>query len=133
MRVVLDTNVLLSAALKPAGLEAQVVDRALGGTLQACVTQAVLDEYADVLKRDKFRAVRERAERLLAGMESCALRVQAGETVAAAMDEDDNRFLECAAAAQAEFLITGNLRHYPAGWGVTRIVNARGFTEATGR
>jgi putative PIN family toxin of toxin-antitoxin system len=129
MRVVLDTNVLLSACLKPAGLEAQVVDAALRGEIQACATQAVLDEYADVLHRDKFRACRERAEMLLAGMERCALRVEAGEAVTAAADEDDNRFLECAAAAGAEYLITGNLRHYPAAWGSMLVVNARGFIE----
>ena len=73
------------------------------------------------------------AELLLAGMEACALRVEATETISAATDEDDNRFLECAAAAHAEYLITGNLRHYPGSYGATQIVNARGFMKTTGR
>ena len=129
MRVVLDTNVLLSACLKPLGLEAQVVDQALGGIVEAYVTQAVLDEYADVLRRDKFRACRERAETILAGIERCAVHVTAGETATGASDEDDNRFLECAAAAGAVYLITGNLRHFPADWGSARVVNARQFRD----
>jgi putative PIN family toxin of toxin-antitoxin system len=129
MRVVLDTNVLLSACLKPSGLEAQVVGQALRGEIQACVTQAILDEYADVLGRDKFRAVRERAELLLGGIAGCALRVETSETLSAASDEDDNRFLECAAAARADYVITGNLRHYPPECGTTKVVNARGFVE----
>ena len=45
----------------------------------------------------------------------------------AASDEDDNRFLECAFSAEANYLITGNLRHYPDICGITRIVNARRF------
>ncbi len=129
VRVVLDTNVLLSACLKPQGLEAQVVDRALSGSVEACVTQAVLEEYADVLRRGKFSSVRERAEAILAGMERCAVRVTAGEAATGASDEDDNRFLECAAAGDAGYLITGNLRHYPAQWGRTRVVNAREFKD----
>ena len=132
VRVVLDTNVLLSACLKPEGLEARVVDMALAGEAQVCVTAEVFDEYRDVLRRDKFRACRERAEELLARMERCALTVEAGEVVTAASDDDDNRFLECAAAGHAEYLITGNLRHYPSEWGTARIVNARGF-YGTGR
>jgi putative PIN family toxin of toxin-antitoxin system len=131
MRVVLDTNVVLSACLKAEGLEARVVDMALRGEIQVCVTGEVVDEYADVLFRDKFRACRERAELLLAGIQNCAVKVFAAEAVTAASDEDDNRFLECAVAANAEYLITGNLRHYPSEWGLTRVVNARGFNERT--
>jgi predicted nucleic acid-binding protein len=55
------------------------------------------------------------------------VRFTAGEHLTAASDEDDNRFLECAAAAGAEYLVTGNLRHYPAAHGSTQVVNARGF------
>lgn len=128
VRVVLDTNVLLSACLKPEGLEAQLVARACDGDLQAFVTAEILAEYADVLRRDKFRAVRGRAEAILARIEAAARIVRSGATVTAAGDEDDNRFLECAEAAEAEYLITGNLRHYPTQWASTRIVNARGFT-----
>ena len=106
-----------------------MVDMALRGEIQVCVTKAVLDEYRDVLRRDKFRASIERAEELLAGMESRALLVVCEETVTAASDEDDNRFLECAAAGRAEYLISGNLRHYPAEWGSALVVNARGFID----
>lgn len=129
MRVVLDTNILISACLKPGGLEAQVVSMVRSGRIEACVTPEVLTEYRDVLLREKFRAVRERAEQLLAAFEACAVAVPPGEPVAAASDEDDNRFLECAASGNAAYLITGNLRHYPAAWTPTNIVNARSFID----
>ena len=51
-------------------------------------------------------------------------------TATEALDPDDNRFLECSEAAHAEFLITGNLKHYPKEYKNTRIVNARQFLEA---
>jgi putative PIN family toxin of toxin-antitoxin system len=44
-------------------------------------------------------------------------------------DADDSKFLECAEHAAADFLVTGNLRHFPASWKSTRIVNAREFTD----
>lgn len=130
VRVVLDTNVLISACLKPGGLEAGMVGMALDGRVEACVTAEVWAEYEDVLLREKFRAMRGAAEGMLAALASRVVRVEAAGTVSAADDEDDNRFLECAAAAGARYLVTGNLRHYPAEWGGTIVVNARGFVEA---
>ena len=127
--MVLDTNIVLSACLKPGGLEARLVTLSIDGALTACVTPEVWAEYRDVLLRDKFRAVRERAETLLAALDGAVLRVASGEPVNAASDEDDNRFLECAVAAQAAYLVTGNLRHYPPEHGGALIVNARQFLD----
>ena len=42
-------------------------------------------------------------------------------------DDSDNRFLECADAASADFLITGNRRHFPDNHGITKILTAREF------
>jgi predicted nucleic acid-binding protein len=40
-------------------------------------------------------------------------------------DPGDTKFLQCAEAAQADYIVTGNKRHFPAGvYGVTRVVNA---------
>jgi predicted nucleic acid-binding protein len=50
-------------------------------------------------------------------------------TVAVSPDETDNRFLECAEAAGADFLVTGNRRHFPNVWKTTRIVSARELVE----
>lgn len=46
-------------------------------------------------------------------------------TLSVAQDSDDNRFLECAEATRAHFLVTGNKRHFPAKWRQTLVVNAR--------
>src|ERR1051326_1859692 len=103
VRVVLDTNILISACLKPAGLEARVVELAFAGIIEACVTEEVESEYREVLCRDKFRPWRERAEIILAAFARRAVRVTASQPLQVATDEDDNRFLECACAARAGF------------------------------
>jgi putative PIN family toxin of toxin-antitoxin system len=125
--------VLISAALKPGGLEAAVVNSVLAGEFEAWVTTEILTEYEEVLARPKFAALREGSRCMLDALQRCARRTCAIATANIALDEDDNRFIECAEAAQAHFLVTGNLRHYPAAWGVTRAVNARGLFEALGR
>ena len=45
------------------------------------------------------------------------------------LDPDDNMFLECAETAHADYLITGNKRHFPSVWRSTKIVNARDVEE----
>jgi predicted nucleic acid-binding protein len=47
-------------------------------------------------------------------------------------DEADNRFLECAEEAEADYLVTGNKRHFPKRWKTTRVVSARDLLELIG-
>jgi len=133
VRVVLDTNILISACLKPEGMEARVTAMAAAGDLEACVTDEILAEYKDVLGREKFRALRNTSDALLRALAQTTVHVVGGTPIMASSDDDDNRFLECAAASGAAFLITGNLRHYPPTWGCTQIVNARGFFDSLPR
>ena len=51
------------------------------------------------------------------------------ERVSLSPDDDDNRLLECAAAAGAAFLVTGNKAHFPTEWQKTKIVNARNLLQ----
>jgi len=127
MKAVLDTNVLVSACWKPGGLEAATVALGFAGAYTICVSAPVLAEYRDVLARKKLQAASERANAILSGIQRVAESHESTVRVDAASDEDDNRFLECALAAGANYLITGNLRHYPDICGATRIVNARRF------
>ena len=133
MLVVLDTNVLISTCWAPDGLEARVSALALSGVITPCVTPAVLAEYRDVLQRDKFLAHRACLLPLLDRMETVARRFEPVPLIQASIDDDDNRLLECAAASQAGYLITGNLKHFPDRWLTTKIVNARNFLVAIGR
>ena len=52
-------------------------------------------------------------------------------TLTVTRDPADNRFLECAEASKADYLVTGNRRHFPKEWRQTQIVNARELLEWT--
>jgi uncharacterized protein len=129
--VVLDKNTVVSAALKPEGLEAQVVVLVVMRQLTMCASAAVMEEYFNVLSRPKFgRIDPRRIVKLLNLLQSEAKAVAPVRRCSACPHEPDNRFLECAEAASADFLVTGNKRHFPDRWRSTRIVNAREFLNA---
>jgi predicted nucleic acid-binding protein len=55
------------------------------------------------------------------------------ELVRICSDPDDDIFLECAQAAQAHYLVTGNIRHFPASWRETLVVTARWLVDTSPR
>ena len=130
MRVVLDTNVLISACWSPGGLEGRLVALVLEGQLTACVTEAVMAEYREVAQRPKFATRAVCFERMIVGLERIVAVVLPSEPTTVATDPDDNRLLECADGGAARWLVTGNLRHFPGEHRGTQVVNARQFFTA---
>jgi uncharacterized protein len=124
-RVVLDTNVVVSALLKPQGLEDQVLRLSLAGRLLLCTSPAVLEEYARVLPSPKFKLRPEEVAAILKQLEKASSLFHPAQTLKISDHESDNRFYECADAAQANFLITGNLKHFKKDYKGTRVVTAR--------
>jgi putative PIN family toxin of toxin-antitoxin system len=134
-RVVLDTNVVVSALLKPHGLEDQVLRLALAGRLLLCVSPDVLAEYGRVLSSPKFKFQPEEVATALRQLEKASNLFRPTRTLKISTHESDNRFYECADAAQAAFLITGNLKHFKKDYHATKVVNARKLLDllATGQ
>ncbi len=128
-KVVLDTNVVVSAHLKAGGLEAFVLDLALASKLQLYVSPDVLAEYEEVLRRPCFRIDSKKVTQSLRLIKKRAKKVKPTLTLSVSPDPDDNRFLECAEAAGADYLVTGNTRHFPAKHRKTLVVNARQLIE----
>ena len=132
IRIVLDTNVVVSALLSPAGFEDRVLKLGLYRHVQLYISPSLLAEYERVLNSPKLglskRSIRSALERIRA----VAHAINPERKLAVCgYDDDDNRVVECAHAAGADFLITGNKRHFPARWKQTLIVNARQFLEQT--
>jgi len=129
IRVVLDTNVLVSALLRPAGLPAAALMLALSGRVQFCVSEAILAEYEEVIRRPHFKREPAVIEETLRAVRMLAYHVSPMKNVNACHDPDDNMFLECAEAAHADYLVTGNRRHFPGQWKKTRVVGVRELIE----
>jgi predicted nucleic acid-binding protein len=73
MKVVLDTNVVVSGLLQPKGNPAQVLAVALAGAVQVCYDQRVLAEYAEVLARPRFKFDPARVREVLTKLEADGL------------------------------------------------------------
>ena len=132
MRVVLDSNIVVSACLTPQGASATIVELALLGYFTLCISQEVLSEYREVLARPKFSRELERIKTVLEGIEEMSEVIVPRQRLTLSSDEEDNRLLECAQAAKADFLVTGNRKHFPGRMDEVRILSPREFLTELG-
>ena len=131
IRVVLDTNVLISAVLSPNGPPARILQLALArAEAELCLSGAVYAEYEEVLRRPRLRRSEAEIESILRAVHDCGFWVKPTRRVTACLDPDDDIFLECAEASEAEYLVTGNLRDFPTSWDKTQIVSPRDLVDA---
>lgn len=120
MRVVLDTNVIVSGLLSPDGPPARLLQAALRGELSAVMDERMLAEAQEVLTRSRFatRIGPARAEDVLRALRAVGEVLDDVPSYTGPMrDESDRTFLEVALAADA-LLVTGNRRDYPTDAGV---------------
>lgn len=125
---VIDTNVLVSALIthNAEAATAKVVRLLLEQEFVPLYDADIIAEYEDVLHRAKFPILKETAEALISfiienGIESS--RVIFDEPMP---DEDDRVFYEIALSQEDSFLVTGNLKHYPAS---PRVITPAQFLE----
>ena len=114
MRVVIDTNVLVSGLLSPFGASADIVRMVVTGELKVCFDARIISEYEEVLNRPKFSIPRHYVEDLIDYIRHSGYISGAKPLAQELPDRDDEAFLEIALSSAASYLITGNIRHYPA-------------------
>lgn len=110
MRVVLDTNVLISGLLSPHGTTGRVVDVVLAGQLVLLTDDRIFAEYAEVVGRARFGFRAEDVTDVLNYLRTTAERVSALPLGVDLPDLADLPFLEVAVAGGADVLVTGNTR-----------------------
>lgn len=113
MRIVLDTNVLVSALISrdgPPGLLLAAIRRE---RLTLVTSEAQLDELRTVLSRERLRPyIRpEEAEDLIRNLEAIGEVVADLPDVDASPDPDDNRILATAVAGRADLIVSGDKKH----------------------
>jgi putative PIN family toxin of toxin-antitoxin system len=129
IRIVIDTNILVSALLQPDGLPAAVLMLALSGEAELCVSDAVFAEYDEVIRRPHLKRPRDVIEGTLQSIRKLGHWVKPSVRVEKCTDPDDNVLLECAQAGEADYLVTGNKRHFPDRWKKTKVISARELIE----
>ncbi len=114
MRVVVDTNVLVSGIINPHGLPGRIVDAVLAETIKVLYDDRILNEYRAVLSRRAFGFHRPDVDALVGFIELAGEAIAARHLAVLLPDATDLPFLEVAVSGQADALITGNVRHFQA-------------------
>jgi putative PIN family toxin of toxin-antitoxin system len=113
VRIVLDTNVLVSGLLSPHGPPGRILDLILAGELVLVVDDRILSEYHSVLARPRFGFRRADRDALFAYLKQASEAILASPVTIELPDAGDLPFLETALEGHVESLVTGNLRHFP--------------------
>ena len=113
MKIVLDTNVLVSGLLSAFGPPADIVRLVISGDLSLLYDARILLEYKEVLLRPRFSFDSADINDLLAQIETSGAAVAAPPLAQRLPDQDDEPFWEVALAGKAQYLVTGNLKHFP--------------------
>jgi putative PIN family toxin of toxin-antitoxin system len=126
MKIVLDTNVIVSALLCPQSLPAKILGLVLNGTIGVVYDNNVLVEYIDVLSREKFKINRETIKVVLGFITNDGEYIISTPQNLKFADEDDKIFYELYKSGKVDFLITGNIKHFPK---EKNIITPREFIE----
>ena len=126
MQVVLDTNVIVSALLSPSGIPARILFLVLERIITIVYDNKILVEYLDVLNREKLKIDKELVNLVIDFILKEGEFKTAMPQTALFDDEDDRIFYELYKIGGIDFLITGNIRHFPHEKG---IVSPRKFLD----
>ncbi len=129
MRVVFDTNILVSALVFPGGQGEAALRRIIEEIDQLVLSRPILDELLDVLGR-KFARDAEELAHVAVFLSELSVMVVPKRRLRVVKDEPDNRIIECAVAGHAKAIVTGDkallaLKHYEG----TRILALREYLE----
>jgi uncharacterized protein len=107
VRVVFDSNILISALVFPGKQPEKALLRIIQGRDRLLLSEAIVNELLDVLAR-KFAREREELARTAVFMADLGEMVQPKRRLHVLRDEADNRILECALSGQAAAIVTGD-------------------------
>jgi uncharacterized protein len=113
MKIVLDTNVLVSGLLTPFGPGGEIVRMVSAGKLVLCLDARILMEYREVLYRPTFKFDKEHINTFFDFTKQYCQFVSTVPLKNRLPDPDDEPFLEASIAGKTQCLITGNIAHFP--------------------
>ncbi|MGA9378672.1 MAG: putative toxin-antitoxin system toxin component, PIN family [Phormidium sp.] len=133
MRVVIDTNVLVSAAVVGRDPEAIILFVVSNPEIEWIVSTEILTEYQEVLSRPRLKLSEEQKQRWFNVLNAATTTVNVEVEVDFPRDRKDAKFLACAVAANATFLISGDRDLTDVqSWGNTTIISVSLFKRLIG-
>jgi uncharacterized protein len=130
MKVVLDTNVVVSGLLSPNGPPASILNLVINSKIKLLYDNRILHEYVEVLHREKFGFDTASVDALISFFQSEGEFIAAEPSTIKFKDEDDRVFYEVMTSGQADHIITGNLAHFPKN---QQIVSPSDFLKVLGK
>jgi putative PIN family toxin of toxin-antitoxin system len=124
LKVILDTNIIVSALLSPQGLPAKILSLILDEKITIVYDNNIFAEYVDVLNRDKFKLDKELVNLIIDFIAKEGEYIMAKFQKMQFTDEDDKIFYDVYKTGYVDYLITGNKKHFPNDSG---IITAREF------
>lgn len=129
MRVVFDTNILVSALVLPGGRADLALGRIIAEVDQLIISKPILDELLGILAR-KFSRNAEELAHVAVYISGLATLVRPRHKLAVVADDPDNRILECALTGRAEAIVTGDKVLLALGtFRKVRLVSLRGYLD----
>jgi putative PIN family toxin of toxin-antitoxin system len=113
MKIVIDTNVIVSALINVNGVPAKILTLVLDGELKILYDDRIIFEYAEVLSRKEFGFDREIIHSLIDYFQATGGLVNPRHITEEFIDEADKKFYEVYKSGGSRYLITGNIKHFP--------------------
>ena len=113
---VIDTNVIVSSMLKTDSIPGLIVKLIEKETIVPLLNEEIINEYLEVLSRNKFEIDPNRINTLLKTIKAKAIFIEKEKTLEDFIDKDDIVFFEIVMSARSSmdaYLITGNMKHFP--------------------
>ena len=113
MKVVVDTNVIVSALMNTNGIPAKILSLVFNGNVKILYDNRIIFEYNDVLSRKEFGFPKEIVNDIIDFIKHDGEFVNAVYLKRKFADETDKKFYEVYKTGEAKYLITGNIKHFP--------------------
>ena len=113
---VIDTNVIVSSLLVPKSVPREITTLINKGTIIPILNDEIIDEYLDVLYRNKFGFSKSKIDRAIENIKRNAIYLNRKQSLEEFIDSDDIVFYEIVLSARCTmdaYLVTGNIKHYP--------------------
>lgn len=111
LKVVIDTNVIISSALSVDSNPSKIFEMLLSGNIESYTSEDIINEIKEVMERRKIREIisfQDREFIIKAFENNSELIVPSEKYLEVKEDPKDNKFLDCAASANTDYIISGD-------------------------